>query len=115
MTSTITCLVTIHGIGFQQPPQPDMGIPGYADLLHKSMTNYLDETMLDDDPYRERQRRGENGPIYVESKRLPVAINNRKMGLDCFGTWSRRDIRKIDALHTPLGNGNSRIIHIALV
>jgi len=34
MTSKITCLVTLHGIGFEQPPQPEVLNSGYADPLH---------------------------------------------------------------------------------
>ncbi len=41
MTSKITCLVTVHGIGFERPPRNDQ--PGYADALqrHLGQTKYL--------------------------------------------------------------------------
>ena len=34
----VICLVTLHGIGFQQPPQPELGIAGYADDLHQNLS-----------------------------------------------------------------------------
>ena len=45
------CLVTIHGVGFMQPPIN--GIPGYADGLHQHLSKYLDEHLLGDDPKRQ--------------------------------------------------------------
>jgi hypothetical protein len=56
-----TCLVTIHGIGFQQPPQD--GRPGYADALHAHLHEQLGER-LGDDP----ERTGASGPVYVSSE-----------------------------------------------
>jgi hypothetical protein len=55
------CLVTIHGVGFMQPPMH--GIPGYADGLHEHLSTYLDEQLLGDDPLRQRNLRGQNGPM----------------------------------------------------
>jgi hypothetical protein len=54
-----SCLVTIHGIGFQQPPEK--GQPGYADALHAHLHEQLGEE-LGDDP-----KRG-SGPVYVKSE-----------------------------------------------
>jgi hypothetical protein len=54
------CLVTVHGIGFQQPPRD--GQPGYADALHEHL--HAPEALgdrLGDDPNRP-------GPVYVESE-----------------------------------------------
>jgi hypothetical protein len=55
------CLVTVHGIGFQQPPRD--GKPGYADALHKHLhaPGALGDR-LGDDPERA------GGPVYVESE-----------------------------------------------
>src|SRR5205085_605246 len=39
MTQDITCLVTIHGIGFQHAPQK--GGQGYADGLHAHLQRHL--------------------------------------------------------------------------
>jgi len=72
MEQGLTCLVTIHGIGFQQRPLPD-GTPGYADALHERLSHYLDASLLGDDPHRERARRGENGPVYVASEWPPAS------------------------------------------
>jgi hypothetical protein len=37
----ITCIVTIHGIGFQQPPGE--GVAGYADDLHAHLCRELNQ------------------------------------------------------------------------
>ena len=55
------CLVSVHGIGFQQPPVD--GRPGYADALHAHLHERLGER-LGDDP----ERIGESGPVYVCSE-----------------------------------------------
>lgn len=53
------CLVTVHGIGFQQPPED--GRPGYADALHDHLHEQLGDR-LGDDPKRD------SGPVYVTSE-----------------------------------------------
>lgn len=63
----ITCIVTIHGIGFELPPQPGVPNSGYADPLHHHLKKCLGNA-LSDDPGRERGTPGENGAIYVESR-----------------------------------------------
>jgi len=55
------CLVTVHGIGFQQPP--DHGRPGYADALHENLRKALGDR-LGDDP----ERKEDGGPVYVCSE-----------------------------------------------
>lgn len=115
MTSpTITCLVTLHGIGFEQPPQPGVNNSGYADPLHEHLSKYLG-TMLSDDPHRARTRRGENGTIYVESRWLTaLGTPSREEGLKRLGTWSA-DRQQIDRLRAPLVANDERISHVALV
>jgi hypothetical protein len=54
------CLVTVHGIGFQQPPED--GRPGYADALHEHLHEVLGDR-LGDDP-----KRKDGGPVYVRSE-----------------------------------------------
>jgi hypothetical protein len=108
----ILCIVTIHGIGFQQPPLP--GIPGYADSLHEGLSNYLDASLLSDDPQRPHSKHGDGGPIYVQSC-WPPGSNNREAGLARLGLWRAQDLRSIDSTHAPLTNGQGRIAHIALV
>lgn len=54
------CIVTVHGIGFQQPPED--GNPGYADALHEHLRAVLGDR-LGDDP----ERPG-GGPVYVSSE-----------------------------------------------
>src|ERR1700686_5317722 len=88
MAAKITCLVKLHGIGFEQPPQPGTTNSGYADLLHVHLNKYLD-TMLSDDSKRERANRGENGAIYVESRwRDASGMASREEGLKRLGRWS---------------------------
>jgi hypothetical protein len=85
------CLVTVHGIGFQQPPVD--GRPGYADALHAHLHEQLGEE-LGDDP----ERVGESGPVYVTS--------------DVRG--SRRDgLARLDPTR-PLAPAG-KIAHVALV
>ena len=108
----IICMVTLHGIGFEQPPDGD--IPGYADDLHQHLSKYLDETLLGDDPHRQRGERGVNGPVYVQSW-YPPGTDHAKSGLTRLGTWTGAEHRSIDVTHAPLVNGDQRIAHVALV
>jgi hypothetical protein len=55
-------VVTVHGIGFQQPPNDKLGVPGYADALHAALRTPLGER-LGDDPDRPH-----GGPVYVCSE-----------------------------------------------
>lgn len=116
MNASTICLVTIHGIGFQQPPvDPPLGnTPGYADDLHKNLSNYLDATLLSDDPERKRSQYGEHGPIYVQSV-WPPDSHCREAGLRRLGTWDVSQPFRVDGSDAPLTNGKGRIAHIALV
>lgn len=112
MTQGITCLVTIHGIGFQQAPTAD--VPGYADRLHESLAGLLNASLLSDDPQRTRRQRGEAGPVYVQSS-WPPDTYNVEAGLSRLGTWVQGSARAIDNSRAPLTNGIGRIAHVALV
>src|SRR5579875_477237 len=114
MGTPVICLVTLHGIGFEQPPQPEKGIPGYADDLHQHLSKYLDEALLGDDPNRGREQRGENGPVYVQSW-YPPKKATAKSGLTRLGNWTGKDHRSVDISQAPLVNGEQRIAHVALV
>ena len=115
---SVICLVTIHGVGFEQPPligvpgYPDT--PGYADALHEHLRRYLDPTILGDDPLRQRSYPGENGPIYVQSV-WPPDSHCREGGLRRLGTWDEQHLRTIDGAAAPLGDSHARIAHLALV
>lgn len=112
MTSPITCIVTLHGIGFEQPPQGN--IPGYADSLHEHLSIYLDG-LLSDDPNRQRNQKGEHGPIYVQSRYLTAdGQASREEGLKRLGSWSG-DMRSIVTQNAPLVANDERIAHVALV
>ncbi len=114
MTSPITCLVTLHGIGFEQPPQPGLKNSGYADLLHEHLNKCLG-TMLSDDPNRERAQRGENGAIYVASRwKDATGTVSREEGLKRLGSWSE-DMQHIETKDAPLTANGERISHVALV
>ena len=86
------CVVTVHGIGFQQPPQH--GSPGYADALHELLREHLGDR-LGDDPVRPAP----GGPVYVSSE----WAGSPAKGL------ARLDKRR------PLVNEEGRIAHVALV
>jgi hypothetical protein len=111
MATGLTCLVTIHGIGFQQPPN---GQPGYADDLHQRLSRRLGPSVLGDDPGRRRSRPGEAGPIYVQSS-WPPWTNQTEPGLKRLGFWDRAQPRTIDVTGAPLRQGEEAIAHIALV
>ncbi len=85
------CVVTVHGIGFQQPPKD--GRPGYADALHEHLRKPLGDR-LGDDPERPA-----GGPVYVSSE----SGGSRALGL------ARLDKGR------PLVSTADKIAHVALV
>ena len=103
MGNGLTCLLTIHGIGFQQ--RPVNGTPGYADGLHEHLRSGLGN-LLNDDPRRAR------GPGYVCSA-WPPGTDNEEEGLKRLGSW-KPGIAGIDYTDAPLG-GDKGISHVALV
>ncbi len=119
MASKITCLVTLHGIGFEQPPQPGVANSGYADPLHQHLKKYLG-TILSDDPNRKEGRiqPGDNGAIYVESRYLDAhGKPTREEGMKRLGVWCN-DQQQIDVTDAPLVAEDAidgSVSHIALV
>ncbi len=115
--SKVTCLVTLHGIGFEQPPLPGVDNSGYADPLHQHLKKYLGE-QLSDDPGRNRRpdRPGDNGAIYVESRWYDNQkdVVSREEGLKRLGIWSD-DKLHINSDNAPLVGENASISHVALV
>ena len=115
---SVICLVTIHGVGFEQPPL--IGVPGYADTpgyadaLHEHLRRHLHPTILGDDPLRQRSHPGENGPIYVQSV-WPPDSHCREGGLRRLGTWDEQHRSQVDGAAAPLGDGHGRIAHLALI
>jgi hypothetical protein len=115
----ITCIVTIHGIGFQQAP--DEGVAGYADDLHTHLCRELNKDgveLLSDDPDHRLHQRVGSVPIYVESVWPPGSLR-REAGLERLGTWVN-DQRAIshERREDPkqeLVKGKARIAHVALV
>jgi hypothetical protein len=82
------CVVTVHGIGFQQPPEN--GKPGYADALHENLRKELKDR-LGDDPNRDK------GPVYVQSE------------------WKGSPADGLARLGKPLVGQEGQIAHVALV
>jgi hypothetical protein len=117
MASKITCLVTLHGIGFEQSPQAGVDNSGYADPLHQHLKKCLEEK-LSDDPNRERINPGDNGAIYVESRWLDdKGIASREEGLKRLGVWRDDKLRvdTNDALLVADDAKDGSVSHIALV
>jgi hypothetical protein len=118
MPSGITCVVTIHGVGFQQPPTEDT--PGYADDLHTYLCSALNtdgKLLLSDDPNRQPYQHGDSVPIYVEGLWTPTKICWEK-GLRRLGTWIESDNNWPAVSHDAsqaLVKGGARIAHVALV
>lgn len=102
LNKPITCLVTLHGIGFQQPPVHWKANSGYADLLHTYLKAYLPD-QLSDDPERARTEPGENGVIYVQSTWRNHHEESRELGL------SRLDETR------PLVAEDETVSHLALI
>ena len=101
------CVLTVHGIGFQQPPTDSAA--GYADVLHKNLSDGLQAqgSSLGNDPQRTP---GPFGPVYVMSAR--PGTHDHEWGLKRLGTW-RGDV--VDVTGMPLGDGADPIVHVALI
>jgi hypothetical protein len=98
------CVLTVHGIGFQQPPTATAA--GYADVLHENLSLDL-EGLLGSDPQR---KPGPYGPVYVMSA-MP-GTNDKEWGLSRLGTWRTSSI---DTAGAPLTAGDEPIAHVALI
>jgi len=98
------CMLTVHGIGFQQPPQD--GKPGYADGLHANLAEVLGDK-LGNDPNRQPET---DGPVYVMSAK--PGTHDHEWGLSRLGSW-RGDT--LDAAGQPLAEPGSLIAHVALI
>src|SRR5690348_9552299 len=97
MDSRIVCFVTIHGIGFQQPPLT--GIPGYADSLHANLCRVLNQNgnlLLSDDPDRRSHQVGDSVPIYVQSVWPPDSLHIED-GLRRLGSWDEDHLKACGA------------------
>ena len=90
------------------PGYPDTA--GYADDLHEHLCAHLDTLLCD--PHRESEKRGQDGPNYVQSVWPPTSYN-REAGLSRLGSWDQDPIRTVDGTEAPLADGTGRIAHIA--
>ncbi len=101
------CVLTVHGIGFQQPPTESD--PGYADTLHTNLGEALQVlgSSLGQDPQRSP---GPFGPVYVKSAR--PGTSDHEWGLKRLGIW---DGASIDVTGMRLADGDEPIVHVALV
>ncbi len=103
------CLVTIHGIGFQQAPAD--GIPGYADDLHRNLVDALDDpSLLSGDPGRD----GAIGAIYVASN-WPPGQGGTEPGLRRLGTWNASRTAVDGSADSRLTTAGQPLAHVALV
>lgn len=123
MADGLICILTVHGIGFEQAPLD--GAPGYADGLHQRLSRALGPILLGDDPHRDRQSAGENGAIYVQSLWVPdpdsdagtgaTHVPTQDEGLRRLGSWASRANHALDTTDAPLVGGAERVAHVALV
>jgi len=101
------CVLTIHGIGFQQPPTDSAA--GYADVLHENLSDGLQA--IGSDLRKDPQRKPRPfGPVYVMSARPET--RDHEWGLKRLGTW-RGD--SIDVTGRPLADDAEPIVHVALI
>lgn len=119
MASHLTCLVTLHGVGFEHPPQQGVMNSGYADLLHLHLKKCTClEGKLTDDPGRRPDGSGDHGAIYVESlwKRHGTPPS-REEGLKRLGSWdaNKDHILTADAPLVPHDAQDGSVAHVALV
>jgi hypothetical protein len=98
------CMLTVHGIGFQQPPQA--GIQGYADGLHENLAEALGGRLGNDPQWQPDP----HGPVYVMSAR--PGTHDTEWGLSRLGTW--RD-GGLDITDMPLAEADKPIAHVALI
>jgi hypothetical protein len=101
------CVLTVHSIGFQQPPTDSAA--GYADVLHENLSDGLQAVggSLGNDPQR---KPGPFGPVYV--MRAKPGTHDHEWGLKRLGTW-RGD--SIDVTGMPLAEGAEPVVHVALI
>lgn len=101
----LTCVVTIHGIGFQQPADDKADVPGYADALHASLRPLLGRAFGED------PQRPNGGPVYVQSE-YPRLSKDTEKGLERIGTW---DAGRSVVKGADLTQAGASIAHVALV
>ncbi len=105
----LCCLLTVHGIGFQQAPAP--GVPGYADALHLALAERLGP-LLSDDPRRASHQTGPTVPVYVTS-RWPPEGGSPEAGLARLGRLGTDG--GVDTEGAELVVPGAAIAHVALV
>jgi hypothetical protein len=111
MADKVLCVLTIHGVGFQQAPRD--GVPGYADGLHLNLRQHLDVSTLSDDP-GDPEHPTREGPVYVQSQ-WPPESNDTEKGLQRLGSWISRQDGTIDTSGAPLVTDGQAMAHVALV
>jgi hypothetical protein len=96
----ITCLVTVPGVGFQQPRVGTT--PGYADDLHAHLRAALPGLLGAE-------------PLYVVGQGTP-GLTHREPGLCALGTWdAQRPSHIVRPVPDRVNDGQHALIHIAPV
>ena len=105
------CVLTVHGIGFQQ--RPTASTKGYADVLHENLRGAL--RVLGSDLGNDPQRKPEStGAVYVMSAK--PGTTDHEWGLKRLGTWSDANDGSISTTGMlPLTEGDEPVAHVALV
>src|ERR1700737_4107588 len=99
------CLVTVDGIGFQQPPSSDGKVKGYADTLHERMRRVDLGKDLGDHP--QRLTKAQQGPVYVQSN-WPPFEGPTEDGLDRLGVWTDQTQQALVTTGKELGRMGAR-------
>jgi hypothetical protein len=108
MNPGLTCLVTLHGIGYGMPPLPD-GTPGHADALHARLSTCLRSVAADDGISM-----SQSGPVYVQGS-WPLDSGAGRLGLARLGAWDPGRPLITNTAGASLRDGQASIAHVALV
>jgi hypothetical protein len=109
--AVVTCIVTIHGIGFQTPPDDARRVAGYADALHAHLKRELGPEMLGDDPERGSSVKG---PVYVHSN-WPPGAPSLEPGISRLGQWVQGAEPRQVTSNRRLVDADQSVAHVALV
>ena len=114
----ITCLLTIHGIGFQQFPDDDAGVAGYADELHRALRDQASPAPPCSATTPSAPGVGRppvtRAPSMCRAAGLPNRCEQEK-GLERLGRLLDREARTLQSPLPDLVEPGKTIAHVALV